>query len=515
MLKKILIVLLILCCFSCSGTKEKKADLTDDNYRVFYEIFVGSFSDSNNDGVGDLNGIVNRLNYLNDGDVESTHALGIQGIWLTPIFESPSYHKYDVTDYYAIDDSFGTMDDLKYLIEKCHERNVLVILDLVINHTSSQHEWFRKFTEAHQKKDTSSPYYDYYVYIPKNENRSNRHFCDLLGTDEKYECNFSYDMPELNFDNEYVRSELLDIAQYYLALGVDGFRFDAAKYLYYGDNDSSIGFWKEYTDKLRKIKEDIYLVAEVWSGESEIDQYIAAMNCFNFAMSQSEGFIANAAKGGDINTYTNYVVKYQDSLSKISKDAMPISFISNHDMDRAAGYLNVFNGRAYIGANLLLLSPGSPFIYYGEEIGMKGTRGTSNTDANRRLAMLWGDGDMVRDPEGANFDASKQSNGTVADQTQDPNSILNYYSKLISFRNRYPQIARGHYEQLNLNRKDLGGFIIEYNNEKTYLIHNNSQETITVSSELFSQLIDSIGMNDAKLNGNELTVGPYTSVILH
>ncbi|MBQ6559566.1 MAG: hypothetical protein IJL85_01915, partial [Erysipelotrichaceae bacterium] len=120
-----------------------------------------------------------------------------------------------------------------------------------------------------------------------------------------------------------------------------------------------------------------------------------------------------------------------------------------------------------------------------------------------------------KDPEGTNFDPSKQSNGTVADQMQDPNSILNYYIKLISFRNRYPQIARGQYKQLNLNRKDIGGFIIEHNGEKTYLIHNNSQESVTVSSDLFSQLIESIGLNDAKLNGSELTVGPYTSVILH
>ena len=506
--------MLVLSCLCSCGQQKKNADLTDDNYRVFYEIFVGSFSDSNNDGIGDLNGIANRLNYLNDGDVDSTHALGIQGIWLTPVFESPSYHKYDVKDYYKIDPSFGDMDDLKNLIQKCHERNVLVILDMVINHTSSQHEWFQKFTEAHQKNDTSDPYYDYYVYIPKSENKANRHFCDLLGTDEKYECNFSYDMPELNFDNENVRNELLSIAEYYLAMGVDGFRFDAAKYIYFGDNYSSIDFWQDYVKQLRSIKEDVYLVAEVWSGEQEIDQYIKTMNCFNFAMSQAEGIIANAAKGGDINIFTNYVATYQDTLKGINAEAMPISFISNHDMDRAAGYLNVFNGRAFIGANLYLLSPGSPFIYYGEEIGLKGTRGGANTDANRRLAMLWGDGDTIKDPEGTTFDVSKQVNGTVTEQQQDQGSLLNYYIKLISFRKHYPQIARGHYEQLDMGRKDLGGFKIEYNGETTYLLHNNSQESITITNEMFKEMIDHIGLNDAKLAGNELTIGAYTSALL-
>ena len=143
MFKKIFFILLILMmCVSCSSKKE--TDKTDDNYRVFYEIFVGSFSDSNNDGIGDLRGIINRLDYLNDGNINSKDSLGIQGIWLTPIFYSPSYHKYDVIDYYRIDPTFGTQDDLDELIRKCHERNILVILDMVINHTSSQNEWFKR-----------------------------------------------------------------------------------------------------------------------------------------------------------------------------------------------------------------------------------------------------------------------------------------------------------------------------------------------------------------------------------
>ena len=124
----------------CSA--KKQADSTDDNYRVFYEIFVGSFSDSDGDGIGDLKGIIDRLDYLNDGNIYSKTSLGVQGIWLTPIFYSPSYHKYDVIDYYRIDPSFGSQDDLQKLIDECHKRNVLVIMDMAFNHTSSQNEWF-------------------------------------------------------------------------------------------------------------------------------------------------------------------------------------------------------------------------------------------------------------------------------------------------------------------------------------------------------------------------------------
>ena len=120
---------------------------TQTNSRVYYHIFVGSFSDSNSDGVGDLRGIIERFDYLNDGDDASGKSLGIEGIWLSPIHPSPSYHKYDVKDYYAVDPKFGTEEDLKELIQLCKSRNVQLIMDLVINHTSSQHPWFIKFRE--------------------------------------------------------------------------------------------------------------------------------------------------------------------------------------------------------------------------------------------------------------------------------------------------------------------------------------------------------------------------------
>ena len=133
------------------------AAATGDNYRVFYEIFVGSFSDSDGDGVGDLRGIINRMDYLNDGDDSSGVSLGVEGLWLSPIFKSNSYHKYDVNDYYAIDPAFGTLEDLEELLELCHERDVKVILDLVINHTGLLNPWFSAFTLARRNGDTEDP----------------------------------------------------------------------------------------------------------------------------------------------------------------------------------------------------------------------------------------------------------------------------------------------------------------------------------------------------------------------
>jgi glycosidase len=246
-----------------------------------------------------LQGVINRFDYLNNGDLNSDDSLGIQGIWLSPIFSSPSYHKYDATNYYSVDWRFGTEEDLKELIKICEERNVKLILDLVLNHTSSSHEWFLKFKEARINGDTENKYYNYYSCVPTAEKAGGVTYQKIAGIDCWYECNFSGDMPELNYDNEEVKQEMLNVAKYYLDLGIDGFRFDAIKYIYYGNTDKSVDFWEWYMGELKKIKPDIYCVGECWSGETEVLDYYSAMNCFNFAMSQAEGVAATAA-GNDV-----------------------------------------------------------------------------------------------------------------------------------------------------------------------------------------------------------------------
>lgn len=510
-----------------AGSREDlpaQADPIDDNYRVFYEIFTGSFSDSDGDGIGDLRGIINRMDYLNDGNINSGESLGIQGIWLTPIFSSPSYHKYDVIDYYEIDSDFGTQEDLVELLQVCHERNVKVILDLVLNHTSSSNQWFLSFAEAHRNGDTASPYYDYYTYVTKETQVSGRTYRQIPGCeDEYYECNFSGDMPELNYDNETVRQEALKIAKYYLDLGVDGFRFDAIKYIYFNDTGRSADFWDWYMGELRAYKEDIYCVGECWSSDQETLEYVGGLNCFNFQIGQGEGVLTKAARNGQLNTYIGYIVNYQDKvLAENGKYGMMCNFLSNHDTDRAAGFLNVSTGNAQMAANLLILCSGSPFLYYGEEIGMKGTRGAANTDANRRLAMLWGDGDTVKDPVGTDFPADKQVNGTVKEQLDDENSLYRYYAKVIAVRNRHPEIARGDYQAVSSKFSDLGGFEITYGDSRILLLHNTSTEEIEIDlsaltgvSGEYTRITDHVGLGTgASLDGTTLKLGGRTSAVL-
>ena len=490
----------------------------DDNNRVFYEIFVGSFSDSDGDGVGDLRGIINRMEYLNDGDPTSGLSLGVEGLWLTPIFTSPSYHKYDVTDYYEVDPQFGTMADLQELIGLCHERDVKIILDLPINHTSTQNSWFRNFCSAHLMQNPGHRHYDFYTWLEPGEAvPAGRHFARVPGRELLYEANFSDSMPELNFDNEAVRQEMLKVAMFYLDMGVDGFRFDAAKYIYYDDHARSVDFWDWYIGEMRKVKPDVYTVAEVWDGDGVIDRYLPVTNCFHFSASQTAGIIAETAKGGDVNRFTAYMESYLSHVDEVSDHAQGVLFISNHDMDRSAGYLSMASGRMKVAASLYLLSPGSPFIYYGEEIGLRGSRGGANTDANRRLAMFWGDGDTVSDPEGSTY--AKQTPYSVKDLAAMSDSVLNHYKQLIMIRKANPEIARGEYRALKFTDTKVGGFTAAWEGRTVAVLHNTTDSTRQVdlaqaTDTPFETIAAVAGAGQATLEGTVLTIDSQTSVVL-
>ena len=504
------------------GDKEPMVDPIADNYRTFYQIFVGSFADANRDGFGDIRGIIDNFDYLNDGDINSGNDLGVQGIWLSPIFTSPSYHKYDAKDYYKLDWRVGEEKDLVELVNLCHSRNVKLILDLAINHTSNQHEWFLQFKEARMNGDTNNKYYDYYSCASSATKINGCNYQKIAGVDCYYECNFTGDMPELNYDNPEVRKEMLNVAKYYLDLGVDGFRFDAVKYIYYGDTPKSVAFWDWYMGELRKYKPDVYAVGECWSGDSEVIKYYTSLNCFNFSMAGATGKVAQAAKGIDgVYNYAGYIEKYQDMIQAKNPDAMIMGFLSNHDQDRIAGaFIN--ENYTKMAANLYLLCQGSPVIYYGEELGMRGSRGAEATDANRRLAMLWGTEYTPRNPVGTTYSPDKQIKTTVVDQVADENSVYSHYAKVLAIRHKYPAIARGDYKAISCGNAKLGGFLVEYNGEYLVIIHNTSGGELSydltrcsaLSGKGIDEICDYVGTGKATLNGNLITVPAYTSIIL-
>lgn len=498
-----------------------KAEVSDDLYRVYYEIFVGSFSDSNADGYGDIKGIINRFDYLNDGDDDSGKSLGIEGIWLMPIMPSPSYHKYDVTDYKAIDNKYGTIEDFKEFTALAKERDVSVIIDLVLNHTSNQHPWFIQAKTAVQTNDLDNKYLGYYTLVTEDQKESGKKYYPFAG-ELFYEGNFSSSMPELNLDNEDLRQEIIEIVTFWYESGVTGFRLDAAKYPYLYEDEKNIEFWNWFVAECKKIYPETYIVGEVWSGDSLIAPYYESFSNFDFGMSGIDGAIAYTAKQqDDVNNYVDYLIRYRNMIEAVNPNAILTPFISNHDMDRSAGYLSVTGNEMQMAANLYLLTYGNPFIYYGEEIGMKGSRSTEMTDANRRLAMLWGDDDTVEDPIGTTYDSDNQTNGTVASQLLVENSLYNHYKKLIMIRKANPEIARGNYTGKEFTGMDnFGGFLSTFEDSTIGIFHNTgSTELVIDLSEFtdfdFSGLRAYIGQGTASLDDQSLTISPFTSVILN
>jgi glycosidase len=520
-------MLAVLAAASCHEYKvlDKELEHEDitDNYRAYYEIFIGAFSDSNKDGIGDLKGLIRRLDYLNDGKPDSGKSLGVEGIWLMPVMPSPSYHKYDVTDYYGIDPLYGTMADFENLAAECNKRGVKLIIDLVINHTSERHPWFAAARQAIKEGNLDAQYAKYYLLDTKESAGKVWHKFEKApdGTQYYYGGNFSNTMPELDMDNPGVRREITEIAKFWFDKGAGGFRLDAVKFFYCGEDNLNIQFLKWFDDECKKIKSDAYIVAENWSDAASIQKYYEAVNCFDFGMSGKTGDIYFTVQGiRSVTEYAERLALYQKQVLGKNDQAILNPFISNHDMDRAAGFLEVGEYKMHVAANLYLLSSGSPFIYYGEEIGMKGLRSREQTDANRRLAMLWGDGDTVKDPEGGDFDRTKQTNGTVKSQLPKKTSLLNHYKKLVRLRKANPEIARGLIKPLDFSQHTaFGGFISEHNGGKVAVFHNTGEMEITVDLKDYtdaelSTVRGYAGKGRAVLNGTLLTLSGQTSAVL-
>ena len=507
-MKKLLVILI--CLLILSGC-ENNPVVDTNNSRVFYEIFVSSFSDSNNDGIGDLKGIINRLDYLNDNDKDPDTSLGVEGIRLTPIFKSDSYDGYVTIDHYNIDEEFGTMDDLEHLIYECHSRGIKVIIDIVMDLTSDKCEWFTSFVKAHQNIDFNDRYYDYYIFTDEGKIPAGRTFYKIPETSQYYEAGSSKDTPRLNYDCQYVKDEILDISRYYLAKGVDGFCFADTDPIYFRSSQDAREFFRWYTAELKKTKKDVYLIANL---RSDTEEFKDMLNCFDLSVNERNGLIYQTLNTQSPASYTKHVEDIQSVLKDKGADRFPVLNLSDDDTDRSGEYYSPTTGKAYMAANLYILTPGSPFIYYGEEIGMKGLKGNNDNSANLRLAMLWGDGDSVKDPKTSSFGANMQVNGTVHDQLNKEGSLLKHYIKLINLRKANPALCEGTYRRLELSDQRLGAFEITYNNEKIYLIHNCSADAITLNTDIFRSIIDFVGYKTARYQKGELIIGPYTSVVL-
>lgn len=413
----------------------------DDNYRTWYEVFVYSFCDSNGDGIGDLRGVTSRLDYLRE--------LGITGLWLMPIHPSTSYHKYNVSDYYSIDPDYGTLEDFDDLLAGCRERNIRVILDLVVNHTGSDHPWFQeavRYLQAlgdGQPDPEACPYVDYYFFT-----REEKPGCTQVeGTSWYYESQFSPDMPDLNLGSQAVRDEIREIMAFWLDRGVAGFRLDAAKEFYSGATGKNIEVLSWIQQTAVSLREDVYLVAEVWDSFGTITTFYESgiTSIFDYPFGDANGKIItvlrSAGNPATVSTYATALQKANVAYSGANPDYIDAPFLSNHDVGRIAGFCAGDGAKTKLAGAMNLFMSGSAFVYYGEEIGMVG----SGNDPSKRAPMYWNaarnDGTTAPPPECVLPEAYPF--GPLEAQLEDDSSVYNYYRQAIAIRNAIPAISHG------------------------------------------------------------------------
>ena len=450
-------------------------NVIDDNYRTYYEVFVYSFYDSDGDGIGDLQGLLSKLDYINDGDDETDTDLGCNGIWLMPVHPSPTYHKYDVTDYYEIDPEYGTLEDFQALLAACDERGVKVIMDLVLNHTSSRHPWFteactylRELGDAEPNSE-DCPYFDYYHFTKEPASG----YSQVSGTDWYYEAQFWSEMPDLNLGCEALREEIADITKYWLDMGVGGFRLDAVKEYYSDNTQANIEFLSWLTDTVKSQKEDAYLVGEAWLNISAYSQYYASGmdSLFDFNFAGAEGVIAKVMNGSSAERYGTSVAELDETFGQYNENYIDAPFYTNHDMARSVGYYvgeNADNRVKMAGAMNLMMS-GSAFLYYGEELGMRG----SGKDENKRAPMYWskdeGAQGMCDGPP--DMDDFEMKYDSLEEQEQDASSVYSYFKKAIKIRNQNPEIVRGTTEYIaQVSNEDVCVLRKTYDNSDILLV---------------------------------------------
>lgn len=489
---------------------------------VHYEIFVRSFADSNGDGIGDLNGITHNLDYLCE--------LGVSAIWLMPISPSPSYHKYDVTDYYGIDPEYGTLDDFRRLIQEAHHRGIAVIIDLVLHHTSLQHPWFQEAA-----KGPDNPYRQYYKWLHPREIRARKlatrditadsgerspwHAVKGATYNEQYYGMFWSGMPDLNFDHLPVREAVFKIAQYWLKdVGVDGFRLDAARHLYREvEEPKNHEFWQQFGKVVEAAKPGAYTIGEVWTRPELIAPYFRGLKAnFNFDLQLLiEAVVRKEDDAGELVAFLAYV---HATFAEINPQFIDALILSNHDQNRIGSQLKNNSNWLKVAANLLLTLPGLPYLYYGEEIGMLGVK----PDEGIREPFLWHrrNQDRQRTYWQRGKHSTSQRIRPLAIQKDDPASLFNHYKRLINYRNSHPvlndNVSRLH--QTGIRQKGIIAFVRQGNTgQRVLVIHNltkTPQMVVLSPTEYWCHQVVFETLSGSALAHDQLTIPAYSCVVL-
>ena len=441
-----------------------------------YEVFVRSFQDSDGDGVGDLRGLTSRLDYINDGNPRTRRDLGAECIWLMPVAESPSYHGYDVTDYYRIEKDYGTDDDFRQLMAAAHRRGIKVIVDMVINHMSSEHPIFQAAL-----RDTASPYRSWFRWAadrgqPNEWGGYNWH--RSRERDEFYYGFFWGGMPDLNYAEPAVLAEFQKIASFWLdSMRVDGFRLDAIRHLAEeGSRTTNVpathDILRKYAAHIRRAAPAAWTVGEVMDSTGAMLPYYPDQLDAHFAFEIADSIIS-VVRTGRAAGLLPPVLRVQQALRP--HEYAP--FLRNHDQPRTRTELGGDMRKARLASFLLLTMPGVPFVYYGEEIGMIGAK----PDERLRTPMQWtrarGGGFTTGTPWQRFQDDSATT--TVAAQESDPRSILNLHRRMIHLRASHPALGAGRLVPLTTTHESVTAYLRQDRGRSVLVIANLSGSTLT------------------------------------
>ena len=444
-----------------------------------YEIWPRSFKDSDGDGNGDFNGMTSKLDYL--------QSLGVNAVWLTPVFEAPSYHGYDFQDFYSVERDYGTMAEFERFIAESHKRDIKIILDLVLNHISDQHDWFLKSA----RKEPG--YEDYFVWRDQRPAGWGQAWSDQPNPEAVWHWNatrkayyygaFGGSQPDVNLRNPKAVAELDALAAFWLKKGVDGFRLDAVRYAIedgplsqQADTQATIDYWTHFSQRVKAINPDALLVGEAWAALETGGRYRNGGKGLDGAFDFDFGNIVidllnpQAVRRADFGTLSNIDLgKKRDSLwanLQQRAGAAPMGyfspFLTNHDQNRIMHTLQGDTAKARIAASLLLTSPGTAYLYYGEEIGM--SQHSTGEDRYRRAPMQWSDDANAgfnasgrnwvdlpvpqgyRGDQGAwwstYWNSLRGKDHSVAAQQADTASLFNHYKRLLAVRRQNPSLQQ-------------------------------------------------------------------------
>lgn len=481
---------------------------------VYYEIFVRSWYDTNGDGIGDLNGVTAKLDYLK--------SLGVSGIWLMPINPSPSYHGYDVTDYYGINPQYGTLADFDRLLVAAHKRGIKVIIDLVINHTSDRHPWF---TAA---RDPASRYHDWYSW---SKPATDLHAVSATGGpvwhalgSQHYTGIFSAEMPDLDYDTPAVRREMVKVGRYWLKKGVDGFRLDAAQHIYFdykADRDNpkilakNLAWWSEFRRGMDTVGPNAYIVGEVTRDSAqELAPYFRPLSAvFDFPLATRMIDSVRRERSRDL----GQLLAQTDAVlfASSGRHGVDAPFLSNHDQDRVMSQLDGNSQHMRMAAAILLTLPGHPFVYYGEELGLRGIK----PDPDLREPMRWQR--AIDAPGETRWKALSSNRGgelSVEAEQAAPDSLLHFYRMLTHWRSDIPALRDGSIHNHPVTSDRLLAYELDDAGSHVLVVHNLSATTQSVRldpspSHRFTTLLRQSRAGVALEHGH-LQLPAYTTAIL-